>query len=119
MIKKIGIDIVTNKRIKKLIKNEKFINRILSAEEQTVYNSFLLEKRKVEYVAGRFTSKEALSKAIGKIDSDFNFNQISVLNAEDGTPFIKMKGIIGHAHLSISHCDEYTVSVVIIEDKIL
>lgn len=117
MIKKIGIDIVANKRIKKLLKNEKFIQRILSEEEQVIFANFSLEKRKIEFLAGRFTSKEALSKAIGKVDGDFKFNQISVLNAEDGTPIVKMPYTAHQVHLSISHCDEYTVSMVIIEEE--
>ena len=94
MIKKIGIDIVANKRIKKLLKNEKFIKRILSDEELATFNTFTLEKRKVEYLAGRFTAKEALVKAIGSQDGEFNFNRVSVLNDADGTPIVNTVLII-------------------------
>jgi|LSQX01.3.fsa_nt_gb holo-[acyl-carrier protein] synthase len=115
MIKKIGIDIVANKRIKKLLKNEKFIKRILSDEELATFNTFTLEKRKVEYLAGRFAAKEALVKAIGSQDGEFNFNRVSVLNDADGTPIVKhcFDNLI--IHVSISHENEYTVSMVIIE----
>jgi holo-[acyl-carrier protein] synthase len=118
MINKIGVDIVSNARIKELVNNEKMLRRLLSDDELQVFKQFTIEKRKVEYLAGRFTAKEALSKAIGKI-GDLNYNDISVLNEEDGTPVIRSKAFQGKIHLSISHCDEYTVSMVILEDDVI
>jgi holo-[acyl-carrier protein] synthase len=118
MINKIGVDIVNNARIEELINNEKMLHRLLSDEELQAYKQFAIAKRKVEFLAGRFTAKEALSKAIGKI-GDLNYKDISVLNEDDGTPVIRSKVFGGKIHLSISHCDEYTVSMVILEDVVV
>jgi holo-[acyl-carrier protein] synthase len=118
MINKIGVDIVSNLRIRDMIHNEKMLKRLLSDEERQVFQQLGIEKRKVEYLAGRFTAKEALSKAIGKI-GDLNYKDISVLNEEDGTPLIRSQSFSGKIHLSISHCDEYTVSMVILEDDVV
>ena len=58
----IGVDIVSNKRIKSSIKNKKFLIRIYGKNEiinlKKVYN-------KTNYLSKRFAAKEALAKALG------------------------------------------------------
>ena len=66
MIHGIGIDLIEIERIKKLLRNkDKLVKRILTQEEEHQFHSFKSEKRKFEYLSGRFATKEAFSKALG------------------------------------------------------
>lgn len=119
MIKGIGIDICELKRIEAILqKQPKFVNRILTDQEK-LYLEELTEKRKVEFLAGRFAAKEAFSKARGTgIGSDLSFLDIEIHKDEKGKPFIfkpQNKGEI--AYLSISHSKDYAVAQVIIESS--
>ena len=118
MVFGLGIDLVEIERIKK-VQNEKFINRILSEKELGIYNSISHEKRKLEFLAGRFSVKESIFKAYGTSEEkNHNFKDISVLNDINGKPYIEF---INHDkyiyHVSITHTDNYASSIVIIEFK--
>ncbi|KYG34394.1 holo-ACP synthase [Alkalihalobacillus trypoxylicola] len=110
-----GIDIVELSRIEKLmLKNERFEKKILT---KTEYSKFLTlgNKRKVEYLAGRFSAKEAFVKAVGTgIGKSYSWHDIEILNDSSGKPYIKKK-VNEQIHLSISHSQFYVVSQVIIE----
>ena len=74
----IGIDIIKNKRIKNLIKNKIFINRIFGSKEVKVSNKIL---NKTNYFAKRFAAKEAFAKAVGTgFKNKLNFKDIEILN---------------------------------------
>tara|TARA_Y100001970_G_scaffold278022_1_gene383110 strand:- start:2979 stop:3365 length:387 start_codon:yes stop_codon:yes gene_type:complete len=80
----IGIDIVENKRIKKLIKNKQFIQRVFSKKE--IINSKKI-KDKTNYFSKRFAAKESLSKAIGTgFRNGISFKDISIINDKYGKP---------------------------------
>ena len=66
MIKKIGIDIVANARIKALLNDETFCKRILSSLEEKKFCEITSDKRKTEYLAGRFAARKLLSKLCPK-----------------------------------------------------
>ena len=84
----IGVDIVDNSRIKKMIRNKVFLNRVFSNYE--ILNSTKIAN-KTAFFAKRFAAKEAFSKALGTgISKGINFNQIVVLNEKNGKPFIKL-----------------------------
>lgn len=123
----VGIDLVENIRIKKLIKVRKFLNRIFTKEE--IDNS-LKKKDKTSYLAKRFASKEAFSKALGSgFRNGLNFIDISIINDKKGKPYIKinnkLKNIIlkrlnvkkFKIFLSISDEKNYSIAIVIIEKK--
>ena len=88
----IGVDIVQNKRIKNLIKNKIFINRIFGKKEIIISKKFF---DKTNYFAKRFSAKEALSKAFGTVfRNNLNLKDIQILNDELGKPyFLKTKKI--------------------------
>lgn len=50
----IGVDIVELSRLD--IENERFVRHILSDEEYEIFQSFPTEKRKREYLGGRFAA---------------------------------------------------------------
>ena len=80
----VGVDIVENKRIQKLIKNKKFISRIFSKKEIEKSKKI---KNKINYFAKRFAAKESLSKAIGTgFRNGLNFKDISIRNDKHGKP---------------------------------
>lgn len=58
MIKGIGVDIIELDRIKKIIERKpRFLKRILSDAEMTLYNQLPSSQRKIEFLAGRFAAK--------------------------------------------------------------
>ena len=81
----IGVDLVENKRIKKSIKNQIFMNRIYSSQELKQSKEI---KNKVAYFSKRFAAKEAFSKAIGiGFRMNLNFKDIEVVNDKMGRPY--------------------------------
>lgn len=116
MILGIGIDLVDLKRIEKLA-SQRFINRILSVEEKEVYDQITSDKMKLSYLGGRFAAKEAIFKAIASGPGKTNYVDFSVLNHENGSPFIKTD-FFKHQeiiHISITHTDEQAIAYVVIE----
>ncbi|MBG9446426.1 holo-ACP synthase [Cytobacillus firmus] len=117
MISGIGIDIADLERIGKIIaRQERFPDRILTPKELNGYKQ-LPEKRRAEFLAGRFAAKEAFSKALGTgIGEELSFQDIEIEKDEKGKPFIS-KPFKDGVHLSISHSREYAVAQVVIEKK--
>lgn len=118
MILGIGNDIVEIIRIEKAIQNENFKKRVYTPKEIE-----LIEKKgagKFASYAGRFSAKEAISKALGTGVRGFNLTDIEILNDDMGKPLVyfkndlkeKMKG--KKVELSISHSRDYATSVAII-----
>jgi holo-[acyl-carrier protein] synthase len=116
MIIGIGIDLVDLKRISELM-SDRFIDRILSKEEQKLYFNIAAENTKLSFVGGRFAAKEALFKAFSKGDGRANYIDFSILNDEFGAPYVISKHIEErhHVHISITHTDEYAMAYVMIE----
>ncbi|WP_423800406.1 holo-ACP synthase [Neobacillus sp. SAB-20_R2A] len=115
MIKGIGIDIIELSRVHEIISRQpKFIDRVLTASEKQRFSE-LAERRKVEFLAGRFAAKEAFSKAIGTgIGKELSFLDIEISSDGLGKPVIKKPEVC--AHLSISHSRDYAVAQVVIEE---
>lgn len=115
MIVGLGTDIIEISRVKEIeSRNNRLSKRILSESEMESYNSLKNEKRRMEYLAGRFAVKEAYSKALGTgIGKAASFQDVICLNDNLGKPFIEDDK---RAHVSISHADEYAVATVILEE---
>lgn len=105
-MKNIGIDIVENARIKKAM-NDSFLKKVLSKQEIEFSKDFK-EKRKVEFVAGRFACKEAIIKCLSEYET-INYNQLDIVNNENGKPEIQYKDY--KLLISISHENNYTVAI--------
>ena len=121
----IGIDIVDNNRIKKLIKKTKFVNRICSSKER---NNLKKKNNKISYLSKRFSAKEAFVKALGSgFRNELCFNDISILNDKKGKPYFlfnqKIRNILKNkyklnkfkVYLSLSDEKKYSVSYVILQ----
>ena len=86
----IGTDIANINRLKKSLKNKRFINKIFNTNEIKKCNANI---NKANCFAKRFAAKEAFSKALGTgISKGLNFNEIIVHNIKSGKPSIKLLG---------------------------
>lgn len=95
----IGTDIVEHARIHSLLVkyNDKFVQRILSEQEQVIYSQ---AKYPGSFLAKRFAAKEAVAKALGTgIGKELAFKEISVTNLANGQPVVTLQG---KAHLCIA-----------------
>ncbi|QJX55621.1 holo-ACP synthase [Staphylococcus warneri] len=116
MIYGIGLDLIEIERIEKVYykQKQKFVDRILSKEEQLKFNGFSQQKRKIEYLAGRFATKEAFSKALGTgLGKTIAFHDINCYNDHLGKPCIDYSGF--RVHVSITHTENYAMSQVLLE----
>jgi len=120
-----GVDIVENLRMKKILNDKKFINRIFSTSEILLSKNI---KDKTAYYAKRFAAKEAFAKSIGTgFRNNLNFKDISITNNKAGKPSFlineKLKKIIKkqfktlsvNFFLSISDEKKYSVAFVILQ----
>jgi len=123
----IGVDIINNKRLKKLIKNKNFLKRLFTHEE--IKNSKFF-KNKTSYYSKKFAAKESFSKALGSgFRNGLNFKDIEILNDKLGKPYFilnkKIQKIIFNKlnekkidlFLSISDEKDYSVAFTIIQTK--
>ena len=122
-----GVDIVENLRLKKLLNNKVFINRVFTKSEILLCKKI---KDKTAYYAKRFVAKEAFAKSMGTgFRNGLNFNDISIINNKVGKPsFVinnKIKKIIKkqfntssfNFFLSISDEKKYSIAFVILQKK--
>jgi len=123
----IGVDIVNNNRLKKLVKNKNFISRVFTNNEQKSSNKF---KNKIKYFSKRFAAKEAFSKATGYgISKNLHFKDIEIKNNKKGKPSINLKKSTSlylkkrfkvksfKTNLSLSDEKSYSIAYVIIEKE--
>ena len=122
MIYGVGTDIIKIDRIKKTMSRyPKFIDRLFSDEELVYYEN---KQWNPENIAGGFSAKEAILKAIGTGLHKFKWKEIEVIRDERGKPFVRLNGkikeyaddnYIGLIHISISHCKEYAAATAVAE----
>lgn len=118
MIRGIGLDIVEISRIRKANDmSAKFKERILTPRELDVFNN-LKSRRQLEFLAGRFSAKEAYSKANGTgIGKKCKLQDIEILPNEIGKPVLFYKGIETNGFVSITHSQEYAAAQVILLEE--
>jgi len=86
----IGTDIVSIVRIKKSVKNKRFVSRVYNEKE--IFKCKKLIKSE-NCFAKRFAAKEAFSKALGTgISNGINLNEIIVKNNNSGKPYFNFEG---------------------------
>ena len=111
-----GIDIEALASIQNAVeKREGFAQRVLTDKEMERFSS-LKGRRQVEYLAGRWSAKEAFSKAMGTGIGKLGFQDLEVLNNERGAPYFSKSPFSGKVWLSISHTDQFVTARVILEE---
>ncbi|MCL2560208.1 MAG: holo-ACP synthase [Turicibacter sp.] len=112
-MKNIGVDIVEFARIKRIGDVEKFVDKILSEKEKAVYVTLKHDQRQLEYLAGRFASKEAIYKAAPDLCAGKGFIDFSILNDETGAPYLAEPPAAG-VMLTLSHSEHYVVAFAVL-----
>ena len=111
-----GIDIEELASIQNAVeKREGFARRVLTDKEMERFAS-LKGRRQIEYLAGRWSAKEAFSKALGTGIGKLGFQDLEVLNNERGAPYFSKSPFSGKVWLSISHTDQFVTASVILEE---
>ena len=112
-----GIDIEELASIQNAVEKRKgFAQRVLTDKEMERFSS-LKGRRQVEYLAGRWSAKEAFSKAMGTGIGKLGFQDLEVLNDEKGAPYFSKSPFSGNVWLSISHAKQFVTASVILEEN--
>ena len=123
----IGVDIIQNSRIKRLIIKKSFIDRAFGKKEIKLSKK---EKNKVNYFAKRFAAKESFVKSLGTgFRENLNLKDIEILNDKLGKPYFfiskKIHNIINkkfkikrfNLFLSISDEKDYSIAFTILQNR--
>lgn len=112
----IGIDIVAINRVEKFVKKfgDRALSKFLSEDEIKI-------AKKIETVAGFWSAKEAISKALKTgIGSEVGFLDIKIHKDKKNAPYFELsKGLkerfkIGETSLSISHDGGFAIAVAVV-----
>lgn len=117
----IGIDIIENDRIKKLIDHfgDVFLKKTFSSIEiEYCMKKYHLNMQIVNYYAKRFAAKEAFVKALG---TGFNRyickTHINILVGQYGAPFVKLENQLEYYLQSIIKSQNYEIFVSLSDEK--
>lgn len=117
MIFGIGVDITDITRIDEAqTKNPHFARKVLTDSELAIYTA-MKKKRALEYLAGRFSAKEAYAKAYGTGFGAVTLHSVEILDDDRGKPSVTRHPYAGKAFVSISHTDALVMTEVILEEK--
>jgi holo-[acyl-carrier protein] synthase len=126
MICGIGIDLVENGRLEKIIEKWgiKFLNRVFSAGEIQYCGKHI--QSSINYGA-RFAAKESFLKALGiGLGRGVKLSDIEVVHDKNGKPVLALCGEakvqiekrkIIKIHLSLTHTKNYSTAIVLLEKK--
>jgi holo-[acyl-carrier protein] synthase len=126
MICGIGIDLVENDRLDRIIKKwgAKFLRRVFSAGEIEYCEKHM--QASVNYGA-RFAAKESFLKALGiGIGMGVKLKEIEVVHDDNGKPDLVLRGEakaqierrnIEKIHVSLTHTRNYASAIVLLEKK--
>ena len=120
---KLGNDIIEIERIRQAIeRSSSFVERVYTPHEIDYCES--RNKGRYESFAGIYAAKEAFIKALGTGMRHGSWQDIEIYHDELGAPLIRLQDTfkniyetLGYTniHVSISHCKEYAMSMVILE----
>ena len=112
-----GIDIEELASIERAVtRHTGFAERVLTTKEIERFTS-LKGRRQIEYLASRWSAKEAFSKALGTGIGKLTFQDLEVLNNEKGAPYFSQAPFSGKIWLSISHTEQFVTASVILEEN--
>lgn len=122
MIFGIGTDIIEIDRVKKALqRNPKILNRLFTEYEITYFQS---RNMNIQHIAGGFSAKEAVVKALGTGIRGFSWKDVEILRGSSGKPMVKLynkakeiaaQNKICTISISISHSENYALAVAIAE----
>lgn len=111
-----GVDIVEVRRVGRLVKNPRFVDRVFSAREVAYCRD---KKNAAQHFAVRFAAKEAVYKALGR--PGVAHKDISVKNDPSGKPRVELSSSLkkfeSRLSLTLSHTAEYAVAVALYQGE--
>lgn len=107
-MKGLGVDVTLIERFEN---KEELAKRVLSPLELDIYYQ---KKKSATFLASRFACKECYVKATG--DKTIDYRSLSILDDENGKPFLYKDGNKVSCLISISH-DIFVFAVIIIDDE--
>jgi phosphopantethiene--protein transferase domain len=112
LIKGIGTDIIEIERMEKAIEKKNFVNKIFNESElKDEFGKF----PKANSLAGKFSAKEAVSKAIGTGIRGFSLKDIEILKDSLGKPYVILRN---NAEKIAAEFGEYRISISISHSRI-
>ncbi len=96
-------------------KHERFARKVLTENELVRFEQ-LNGRRKLEYLAGRWSAKEAFAKALGTGIGKIGFQDIEILTDSKGAPYVAKSPVRAKVWLSISHSAGFVQASVILEE---
>ena len=120
---KVGNDIVQVNRFVELVSNKKFISRVFTEKEQAHIFALKDKQKQAERMAGKYSAKEAIAKALGfGISEGIDFLSLEVLPNEKGAPvvFLHNKALevfnqnFSQIEVSISNTTTYATAVCVL-----
>lgn len=126
MIIGVGIDIVDNERMRRNMKNTRFLARIFTPAELTYFRK---KANAYQSIAASFAAKEAFFKALGTgiLSAGLAVRDIGIAREKGGRPYIEASGRVCayikktfrvsqvRIHISITHEKAYSAAVAVIE----
>lgn len=118
MLRGIGVDNVEVARVERIIAaGDAFAKKVLTPREFAQYQQ-LAGRRQAEYLGGRFSLKEAFSKAWGTgIGREVGLQDVETLWDEKGKPATRSPKFPGKIFSSISHDKNEIVTFVALEEN--
>lgn len=122
MIFGIGTDIIEIDRVKKAMQRTPAILNRLFTEYEIAY--FISRNMNMQHIAGGFSAKEAVVKALGTGIRGFSWKDVEILRGSSGKPMVKLyskakeiatNNKICTISISISHSENYAMAVAIAE----
>lgn len=112
-----GIDLQEIAAIERAIeKHPRFARKILTDKEEAIFLQ-LKGRRQIEFLAGRWSAKEAFSKALGTGIGKLGFQDIEILTDGKGAPLVTVSPVAAKVWVSISHSGAYVQASVILEEE--
>ncbi|GAO99336.1 holo-ACP synthase [Fructobacillus ficulneus] len=118
MIIGIGNDMESISRIEGVLKRRpNFLSTILTPAEMAAAEE-RTGRHYLEFVAGRFSAKEAYSKALGTgIGKTVSWKNMTLLNNKAGQPLMRVDGQKNRILVAITHSGDFVSTIVVIEKK--
>ena len=111
----VGVDIIENRRIGKLIKKRIFIKRTFSKNEILFSKK---TKNKTNFFSKRFVAKESFVKSIGiGFRNNLKFIDIEILNDIKGKPYYRINKKVDNIIKTIFNIRNYNLFLSISDEK--
>lgn len=114
----VGIDIIEIERVEKSAANPAFFARVFTENEKVYYEK---SGKRAETLAGFFSAKEAVVKALGTGFKEARHNEIEINHDSLGAPYVTLYGkaremLIGFkVNISISHNNSMATAICVLE----